>query len=109
MQFSVISFHSKPIEIEFTNLSLVFGPSLHQMSHKTSFIQHRNDPDEGRLGAEDSESSYDSTNAFNVHHHSLKDPHKQKSSRANPAVLTQDDPFGHLAQHKTWKEHQKFL
>ena len=72
LQFSVISFHSKPIEIEFDDLCLICGPSLHHMSHDTSFLQRRAPQYSSRSDFnnngydDDSESSYDSTNAFNV-------------------------------------------
>ena len=41
MTFSVISFHSQPIEIEFDDLCIICGPSLHHMSNDTSFVMRR--------------------------------------------------------------------
>ena len=51
------------------------------MSNNTSFIEKKNGPDD----KEDSESSYDSTNAFNVRQHTLKN--QNDLNRSNPETL----------------------
>ena len=62
------------------------------------------------LGEEgESESSYDSTNAFNIHHLNLKQtqqpvPGSPEMPRRQNAQSS-EDPLADLKQHKTWKEH----
>ena len=77
------------------------------MSHDTSFLHRRspqrpsssNHQKQETLTNEDdeSESSYDSMNAFNVLQHSMRN---RPGMTGEPAVQR---------THKTWTEHQKFL
>lgn len=65
----MLKFQSSPIEVQIDDLNLIFGPSLHHVSNDASFLAGQ-----GQLGNScqendnefDSESSYDSTNAFNI-------------------------------------------
>ena len=75
----MIQFQSKPINIQFEDLNLIFGPSTAHMSREGSFLAQNRNPKapipQGDDSAEldnygmesiESDSSYDSTNAFNV-------------------------------------------
>ena len=93
----MIQFQSKPINIQFEDLNLIFGPSIAHMSREGSFLgQQRNakaapprgDSDSAIADdygpeSDDSVSSYDSTNAFNVFQHELR--FKQKNERTAAA------------------------
>ena len=94
ISFSMLQFYSKPITISFENLNLVLGPSTEHMSRETSFfyknqtrraIYNRNNNNESESeGEEEADSSYDSTNAFNVFQHEIK-AKDQMRQRANEA------------------------
>lgn len=110
-QFSVISFNSSPIELEFDDLSLVFGPSLHHMSHDESFMQRGTQSPLHQGTPVDSESSYDSTNAYSIHQHNLV---VNRTKQAQVPISVQknlasspSDPI--RFPQRTWKEHQKML
>ena len=75
----MIQFQSKPINIQFEDLNLIFGPSIAHMSREGSFLgQNRHAKVNAPRGdsesacdnygpeSDESDSSYDSTNAFNV-------------------------------------------
>ena len=86
------------------------------MSHDSSFLGHQQSThpaSSNRNSDNGSESSYDSTNAYNFHQHQLKQPHtgSGNQSMGNSAGTTgaAADQLANAKQHKTWKEHQKFL
>ena len=80
----MIQFQSKPINVQFEDLNLIFGPSLSHVSREGSFLGQNRHKASARGGNYDeseidqqmesdgSDSSYDSTNAFNVYQHSLR-------------------------------------
>ena len=62
--FSILNFWSNPLEMQIDDIYLILGPSVYFRSNQDSYIEENTN--------DLLNSSYDSTNAFNVFDHEMK-------------------------------------